>query len=270
MKNLHNKIVHNKDYNRFDNIAYLLMNQCILCANGNEYELMEIEFYFNDNLNHKDINTHCSETQKQFNTWYLHQVKKDSKSYKSGNRKGLDITFGDKNSYGGILIRGIKKLSDNTIIAGPSKCVDEIMDSLNIDSSDISELGNIISEKNVSELEPLNIKEIHRDFSNILLRGSRVRLVKNDKYCSYPYRYIKNDIEYRKHRNFKEKTLVNYYSLALGVDENVIKEFSGLKNLNFNKFLNSLNLQKKSNQNKVNFFDKLLLSAKVKYTSSAK
>lgn len=254
IENLHNKIAHNKDYNRFDDIAYLLMNQCILCANGNEYELMEIEFYFNDNLNHKDINTHGSETQKQSNTWYLHQHK-NCASFKSGKYKGLDITFGNEDSYGGILIRGIKQLKNNTIIAGPSKCVNEIMGSLNI-----SELGNIILGKNISELEFLNIKKINNDFSNILLRSSRFGLINNDKYCSYPYRYIKNNVEYRKHQNFKEKTLVNYYSLALGVDENVIKEFSGLKNLNFNKFLNSLNLQKESNQSKVNFFNKIILN----------
>ncbi len=232
------------------------MNQCILCAGKNKYELMEIEFYFNDNLNHQDTNTHGCKTQKQSNAWYLHQHK-NCADFKSGNYKGLDITFGDKNSYGGILIRGIKKISGDNVIAGPSKCVDEIMDSLNIDKSSISEFGNMILGKNISELKDLNIKKIDKDFANILLRSSRFGLVKTDEYCSYPYRYIKNDVEYRKHSNFKEKTLVNYYSLALGVDENVIKEFSGLKNLDLEKFLNSLDSQIKSNQNKKNFFNKI-------------
>jgi hypothetical protein len=58
--------------------------------------------------------------------------------YKSGSRKGLDLTFGNPSSssgslrdpsflLGGILLRTLRRMSDNKVISGPSLLVDEIL-----------------------------------------------------------------------------------------------------------------------------------------------
>ena len=252
MKQLRNMINHELNFNRFDELANYLINECILKIGEIEYELMELEFYFKDK-NHEDTNTHCSLCQMQSNRWYLHQL--GNNKFKSGNYKGLDITFGDEDSYGGILIRGIK--ANNEIIAGPSNTVSKIMENLNLQINDMDTLGNLIFEQDISTNNSLKIIEKENINLSILLRSSRVGLVKIDKYFSYPYRYIKNNSEYRKHSNFRDKTLVFYYSLALGIDSNEIKRFADLKNLDFKKFLDNLNNKKESNSEIYSFLKDL-------------
>ena len=105
----------------------------------------------------------------------------------------------------------------------------------------IKYLNNIYTNNSLKIIEKENIN------SSILFRSSRVGLVKSDEYSPFPYRYIKNNSEYRKHSNFKEKTLVFYYSLVLGIDSNEIKNFTDLKNLDFDKFLKNLNNKKELN-----------------------
>lgn len=230
-------INHELDFNKFNTLAEYLMNNCHLKIGELEYELMELEFYFYEKNIYEDTNTHCSESQKMSNTWYLHQFK-DKKMFKSGNYKGLDITFGNNNTYGGVLIRGIK--SKNDIIAGPSNVVTKIMEKLNLKINDMNSLAELIFEKNITDNNSLKLIEQENSNPSILLRSPRIGLVKMDEYFSYPYRYIKNNSEYRKLSNFKNKTLVVYYSLALGIDKEEIKNFSGLKNLDLNKFLDKL------------------------------
>lgn len=254
MKKLNELINFDENFNKFDKIADFLMNNCILNIAENRYKIMEIEFYYYDKM-HKDTNTHKAEAQKQSNTWYLHQFK-ESDSFKSGNYKGIDITFGNKESYGGILIRGIKNIKTGDIIAGPSKCVDEIMNKLEI--SDIKKLAEKIFNKDIVETKVLNICFSETTNSEILFRSSRYGLVKEDEFFSYPYRYVKNDSDYRKDKNFKEKTLTYYYSLVLGIDEKEIKKFSDLKNLDLRKFIESLKNNINNNQSKLNFFEKLV------------
>ena len=82
-------------------------------------------------------------------------------------------------------------------------------------------------------------------------------MVKIDDYSSYPYRYIKNNSEYREQSNFKDKTLVNYYSLALGINIDEIKKFANLKNLDLDKFLNNLQINKECNLKIFNFLKSL-------------
>lgn len=245
-------INHELGFNRFNNLANYLMNKCILKIGEIEYELMEIEFYFYNEKIHKDINTHCSESQKKSNTWYLHQLK-NNLTFKSGNYKGLDITFGDENSYGGILIRGIK--SNNEIIAGPSNTVSKIMENLSFEINDMQSFADLIFEQNIYTNNSLKIIEKENINSSILFRSSRVGLVKSDDYSPCPYRYIKNNSEYRKHSNFKDKTLVFYYSLVLGIDSNEIKNFANLKNLDFDKFLKNLNNKKELNSKIYSFLE---------------
>ena len=79
---------------------------------------MEIEIYYYSK-GHPDIFTHSDEIQLKRGCWYFHK--------KEGSFKGLDITFGDGASYGGILLRAIESLDNSVYIEGPSKLVDEIL-----------------------------------------------------------------------------------------------------------------------------------------------
>lgn len=260
MKILKNMINHNEGYNRFDKLANYLMNECYLEITKDnkkyKYELMEIEFYFYNEEIHRDTNTHCSESQKKTDMWYLHKSKND-KTFKSGNYKGLDITFGDtdSNSYGGILLRGIK--AENEIVAGPSNTVSKIMENLNLKINDMKSLSGLLSTDIYNNLSLKITKKENNNDSSILLRSPRIGLVKIDDYSSYPYRYIKNNSEYREQSNFKDKTLVNYYSLALGINIDEIKKFANLKNLDLDKFLNNLQINKECNLKIFNFLKSL-------------
>ncbi|EGC40210.1 hypothetical protein DICPUDRAFT_96310 [Dictyostelium purpureum] len=115
-------------------IAYQLLNNVVIFINGKEHMLVEIEFYFNG-YNHVDEFTHGDSMQRERGTWYFHRT--NGAGYKGGSFKGMDITFGcgsgdgaskdDNGAYGGILIRSVQKLSDQSIIDGPSLCVDNIL-----------------------------------------------------------------------------------------------------------------------------------------------
>ena len=106
----------------FNKIAKVLFTNYELVINQNNYNLTEIEFYYFNTKIHKDVYTHLHCMQLEFNKFYVHE--------KSANRGGIDLTFGDGNNFGGILIRGIQRQSDNTIISGPAKVRGEITKTL--------------------------------------------------------------------------------------------------------------------------------------------
>lgn len=110
----------------FARIAHELMNDWVLTVNKTYYRITEIEFYYDhidktlDNTI-KDPYTHRHEQQKKSGTWYFHG-------------SGLDLTCGDENNYGGILIRGLYKFDSTrekkfNHISGPINSVTEILSS---------------------------------------------------------------------------------------------------------------------------------------------
>lgn len=112
LKNLLQQKNIGKDYRQhFSLVARELMNNYVIKKGGIKYRIFEIEFYlFSDN--HKDIITYPRV--KKAGLWYFHN-------------SGVDITFeSNEKHYGGILIRGIERKSDNQYICGPLKCVDEL------------------------------------------------------------------------------------------------------------------------------------------------
>jgi hypothetical protein len=77
------------------------------------YDFVEIEFYYYSE-GHQDVITYARTA--NAGDWFFHN-------------SGVDIAFksvNDKECYGGILIRGIKK--GDAVIAGPLNCVDELFD----------------------------------------------------------------------------------------------------------------------------------------------
>ena len=157
--------------NGFKHLAQYLINETILEANNNIYQICEIEFYYyNESVEHKDVYTHQNDDfQTKSNRFYFHN-------------SGVDIAFGSDNAYGGILIRSIKKLEDNKLISGPRLVVQELLN-----SSD-----NLCTQMELKE-KP---KEKTTDYE--LLRAFRVGLNitgedGQEDYIFKRYRYILND-----------------------------------------------------------------------------
>lgn len=107
----------------FDALAQEILNAHTFRIRHSFYEITEIEFYVYDDI-HTDANSHATPMQKTSLKMVFHT---HGPSFKEGSYKGVDISMGNKNRYGGILIRGLKALKDNRLIDGPSKVVDEIL-----------------------------------------------------------------------------------------------------------------------------------------------
>ncbi len=83
----------------FDKIADKISKDISLKINNVFYRILDFEFYtYSDNL--PDPHTYKNRLQLENCKLYLHA-------------SGVDITFGDKINYGGILLRGIVKLHDD-------------------------------------------------------------------------------------------------------------------------------------------------------------
>ncbi|KZT70250.1 hypothetical protein DAEQUDRAFT_737479 [Daedalea quercina L-15889] len=160
--------------NRFTEIASALLHHYRLSVDVEggeaEYELMEIEFYLYHPSCHEDPFTHRSHEQQQAGQWYFHRAPRRSGSeqpvqahgsgYRGGTRKGLDVTIGiiqnalpkrdnerdtacdspssgsaeTAHPRGGILLRTMRRISDNKIFSGPSLLVDELLRASRVNS----------------------------------------------------------------------------------------------------------------------------------------
>lgn len=102
----------------FSDIAKELFTNWLILANGSEYEIVEMEFYYDSPLDyHSDAFIYDDKQNRnmKFGTWFFHY-------------SGVDITFGDeKQSRGGILIRGIFSVNENRYIIGPLKTLLELL-----------------------------------------------------------------------------------------------------------------------------------------------
>lgn len=101
----------------FKRIAFDLMNNWILKIESKLYRIAEIEFYLKSE-SHNDTYTHGHKLQKTKERWYFHG-------------SGIDITFGAKGFYGGILIRAIYDIKEDNYIYGPLNCVTELFSNIN-------------------------------------------------------------------------------------------------------------------------------------------
>lgn len=129
-----------KDFNK---IAKALMTEFVIKINTTEFYLTEIEFYCKtmNNDAHQDPYVHGDVLQKEFGKWYFHG-------------SGLDITFGNNNFYGGILIRGIKTYSESgwKYTSGPLNVVKKLFS----ESNNISEKTVFYLEFKKEKIVPLN------------------------------------------------------------------------------------------------------------------
>ncbi|QOP45888.1 hypothetical protein [Sulfurimonas paralvinellae] len=237
MSNL-NKMIKIKD-NEYDfsSIAELLLNNSILKIAEESFYITEIEFYFYSN-NHSNCSIHKSEYQLFSNTWYVH----------TKGRGGLDITFGnkDKKEFGGILIRGIKSVTTNQYIDGPTNVLKHILKILDLERK---ELQPLLLGINTSIIKI--IKNDNKD--NFLFQGPRIGLVQeHNEYLVSPYRYI---IDATTNHKFKEKSNVYCYSMKLNENQKSCIEDEFSYKLDTAKYIASLDKKNSRNKMIINFLE---------------
>ena len=108
--------------NRFDSIAKVLMNDCVICYDDNEYRILDIEFYFY-NKKHQDITVHPRKSEAL--CWYINDFGGVDLNFESRIERDENCFFKyrltNESYYGGILIRQIQRISDNYVFDGPLK-----------------------------------------------------------------------------------------------------------------------------------------------------
>lgn len=112
-----NSVNINNIANSFDRIAKELINDFVLKVNDSEFRFTEIEFYYFIKGIHEDNITH--EHKRKQGMWRAHN-------------QGFDLTLSStEDSYGGILIRGLKQESNNKYTNGPRRCIFQIFENFN-------------------------------------------------------------------------------------------------------------------------------------------
>jgi hypothetical protein len=148
--------------------------------------------------------------------------------YRGGSFKGLDLTFGDGQSYGGVLIRGIEA-PDGTLIDGPSLCVDHLL--ARSKAKDVGTLDDMIARRPAWDpTSPLRLEDAQGDGEWQLFRSARVGLsLKRAKgpsamtrYLMRPYRYLSEP-----RRVSKGKPYVVLALYAQGVNPDDIPRLTG-------------------------------------------
>lgn len=103
-------------------VARWLIREVELVAGGEALRIEEAEAYFVGGA-HRDPFAHRDPRQSTPGRWYFHRV---GPSYRGGSFKGLDLTFGPPGTFGGVLIRSLRR-ADGALVCGPSKCVDHLL-----------------------------------------------------------------------------------------------------------------------------------------------
>ncbi len=113
----------------FARMAAACLNKQLLQVGDTCCRLTEVEFYYHAPT-HPDRFTHRDSLQTSCGHWYFHR---SGSGFRGGSFKGLDLTFGDSETHGGMLIRGIE-LADGSLISGPCLCVNHLMRQLEFTS----------------------------------------------------------------------------------------------------------------------------------------
>lgn len=180
-----------QDY--FDNIAKILMTQCVISKGETKYEIVEIEFYLYSK-EHQDVITYPREL--AAGQWYFHQ-------------SGVDLTFeSNTEHFGGILIRGVRNISTDELTLGPQKCVNLLWDKadafkvINDDYPTIIDYIERLDDNIRTFPRWISVKEETKtekisDWSNRVIKNKSPfdkDVDKNEIVFSRPYRFIKFDL----------------------------------------------------------------------------
>jgi hypothetical protein len=197
-----------------------LMNNYVLKIDELEIELTEIEFYYHNEKYHKDPYVHKNELQKTTNGYlYVHE--------KPAKRGGIDLTFGNGNYYGGILIRGIKSDDENIFISGIGRVKKYISEKLNIENK-YQIIQNFFEKLKNQDKISLEKKDI---LNYNILHSRRINLdkrINNDEFRNSLYRFARLDyIEIQKNKlnNTDKKKLEISYIINISNITEVCNKF---------------------------------------------
>jgi len=171
------------------------------------HRLIEIEFYLKG-TKHCDVFSHQHGDQKSCGKWYFHKSGSGD-TYKSGTYKGMDLAFGNKDAFAGVLIRCIEDLGSKKLIEGPCMCVDHIL-SVNEVSSIIELVKKFDRSAEKSPGSPLYLAPTSKLETKPIYKSPRVGLTlkKEDsrderkKYIMKPYRYFTAVDKLKKGRHY--------------------------------------------------------------------
>jgi hypothetical protein len=154
----------------FNRIATDIMNNWILKAGDKSYRICELEFYYKS-VSHQDPYIHGHELQKQMGKWYFHG-------------SGLDLTFGNVEDPGSILIRSIYNIDNQRYIYGPLNTASELLGNLpGINGGNFSlrlepdDMGKIKSEE---KIKPIKAPRV----------GLKAEKDLNGFFCQMDYRFF--------------------------------------------------------------------------------
>jgi 3-methyladenine DNA glycosylase Mpg len=176
----------------FSRIAGRLLNGCSLLVGQQPHRVVEIELYYWSKA-HPDPFAHRDPIQFEIGHWYFHRA---HGVFRGGSFKGLDLTFGNADASGGVLIRGLEK-PDGTFIDGPSLCVDYLLKATGtktVATLDHSANKSLAWEKG----NPLRLHEVQGTENRAPMRTPRVGLSlkraasspESTRFLMLPYRYL--------------------------------------------------------------------------------
>jgi hypothetical protein len=170
----------------FDAVARRLLCGCRLMVGSEPHRFTEVEFYYHGRA-HLDMFTHRDPIQKGTGLWYFHRT---AGVYRGGSFKGLDLTFGGKDAFGGVLIRGIEAEDGPTLIDGPSLSVDHLL--ARTEAADVATLDAAIEARPCWDPDnPLHLEWLPALADRPLLKTARVGLsLKRLRKSEAPPRFI--------------------------------------------------------------------------------
>ncbi|MFV8750744.1 hypothetical protein ACNOYE_09355 [Nannocystaceae bacterium ST9] len=186
----------------FTAIAEVLLLRSTLWVGETPHALVEIEFYLSGE-GHEDPFIHGDPIQRGCATWYFHRA---GTSYRGGTYKGLDITFGPADAFGGILIRSLRT-PEGALICGSSLCVDHLL--ARSGHADVASLDAAIAGRSIdADASPLRLSPATHDATLELWTTARVGLTLKRAathpsmidYVIRPYRYLTAPAEIGKGR----------------------------------------------------------------------
>jgi hypothetical protein len=174
----------------FTDLAGQLLNGIDVLVAGTPYRIAELEVYYHG-PGHADPFAHRDPIQLENGRWYFHR---HGRRYRGGSFKGLDLTFGDRIAYGGILLRSIVA-PDGRAITGPCRTVEHLL--TRIGAKDVATLDQQIAGRTVWDAAaPLAICVPAVPRSAPVYRSSRVGLSlkraipEAPRFVGKPYRFL--------------------------------------------------------------------------------
>ncbi len=182
----------------FDTYAKDLMLGHSLKYGENKYGITEIEFYYFHRKHHPDPYSHMHDQQQKCGTLYFHG-------------SGFDITFGDDDSYGGILIRGIK--DRNNYYDGPISLINTLFGMQNYKADDMRnmkiDLKNILVKQNNTDEQVYDSTRFGLQPHPLDYELCFVKRKTEMPYIFRLYRYVKDR---NTEHQYRDKTKVDFYT----------------------------------------------------------